>query len=84
MNSKQYKVLKKLFENPVSATLRWTDIKQLTLAVGGIIKQGGGSRIRIVLRDRALNIHTPHPRKELKPYQIRAVRRLFKEGGIIP
>ena len=50
----------------------------------GRISQGDGSRIRIVIGEQSLNIHTPHPHKELKPYQIRAIRKLFIEQGLVP
>ncbi|MCF6235637.1 MAG: type II toxin-antitoxin system HicA family toxin [Gammaproteobacteria bacterium] len=84
MNSKQQKALKNLFDTPVKKNIKWTDIEKLMLGVDGQIRQGDGSRVRIVLGDISLNIHTPHPHKELKPYQVRAIRKLFIERGIEP
>ncbi len=82
MNSKQRKTLNKLFEDPVLRNIDWKDVASLIKAVGGVITQGDGSRVRIVIGDQSLNIHTPHPQKELKPYQIRAVRNLLSDQGI--
>ena len=82
MNSKQQKTLKSLFDNPVKKDIKWTDVEKLIVGVGGHIRQGDGSRVRIVLGEQSLNIHTPHPLNELKPYQIRAIRKLFIERGI--
>lgn len=82
MNSKQQKTFKCLFDNPVRKNIKWVDVERLIVGVGGQIKQGDGSRIRIVLGEYSLNIHTPHPHKELKPYQIRAIRQLLLEEGV--
>ena len=84
MNSKQRKTLKTLFEDPVLRNIRWNDVAGLIRAIGGVIAQGDGSRVRILIGDRSLNIHTPHPQKELKPYQIRAIRNLLSEQGFTP
>ena len=82
MNSKQQKTFKSLFCNPVKKNIKWTDVESLIVGVGGQVKCGDGSRIRIVLDECSLNIHTPHPQKELKPYQIRAIRKLLLEKGL--
>lgn len=84
MNSKQQKTLKSLFDNPIKRNIKWADVESLIAGVHGQINQGNGSRIRIVLGEQSLNIHTPHPHKELKPYQIRAIRQLFIEQGLKP
>jgi len=84
VNSKQRKTLKKLFEDPVLKNIEWNDVAGLVSAVGGVIKQGDGSRVRIVIGGQSLNIHTPHPQKELKPYQIRAIRILLSDQGFAP
>ncbi|RLA25247.1 MAG: hexulose-6-phosphate isomerase [Gammaproteobacteria bacterium] len=82
MNSKQQKIFSTLFDNPVKKNIKWSDIEKLIVGVGGQISQGDGSRVRIVIGGQSLNIHTPHPQKELKPYQVRAIRKLFIDQGI--
>lgn len=84
MNSKQAKTLAKLFDDPVRNNINWVDVVSLIRAVDGMIEQGQGSRVRIVIDEQSLNIHSPHPQKELKPYQVRAVRKLLSEQGIEP
>ncbi len=81
MNNKQTKIFKRLFDDPVKKNIKWTEVENLINGLEGQIIQGNGSRIRIVLGQQSLNIHTPHPHKELKPYQIRAIRKLFMEQG---
>ena len=84
MNSKQQKIFSSLFDNPVKKNIKWSDIEKLIVGVGGQISQGDGSRVRIVLGKQSLNIHTPNPQKELKPYQVRAIRKLLIDQGIKP
>lgn len=82
MNSKQKKTLANIFSTPVKTNIKWTAVESLIKSLGGTIDQGSGSRVRIVINDIALNIHTPHPGNELKPYQVRAIRKLFSETGV--
>lgn len=82
MNSKQQKILVSLFDDPVKKNIKWTDVEKLIVSVDGQIRLGEGSRIHIVLGEQSLNIQTPHPQKELKPYQVRATCKLFIDQGI--
>ena len=82
MNSKQQKTFNSLFDNPVKKTIKWIDVEKLIVSLEGEVRQGNGSRIRIVLGNGSLNIHSPHPQKELKPYQVRAIRELLSNQGI--
>lgn len=82
MNNRQRKTLSNIYKDPVLKNIKWTSVKSLIIAVDGIIEQGNGFRVRIVIDDMSLNIHTPHPGNELKPYQVRAIRKLLKDKGI--
>lgn len=84
MNSKHSKTLDSIFFTPVKKNIKWSAVEKLVSAVGGMVKQGDGSRIRIDILGQSLNIHTPHPQKELKPYQVRALKKLFSDVGIKP
>ena len=44
--------------------------------------QGNGSRVRSDLLGVSLNIHSPHPQKELKRYQVKAVRDFLVNAGV--
>jgi len=50
--------------------------------LGGNITQGDGSRVRFDLNKISLNIHSPHPQKELKRYQIKALREFLIKAGV--
>jgi len=83
MNNKQKKALENIYSDPVKKNIKWTDVEKLIISIDGMIKQGNGSRIRIVLNEVSLNIHTPHPGNELKPYQVKALRKFLSDAGII-
>jgi hypothetical protein len=84
MNAKHRKTLVDLYAQPAKRNITWSRMTSLIETLNGHIIQGSGSRVRIVLGDQSLNIHTPHPGKELKPYQVHAVRTLLKEQGVKP
>ncbi len=54
----------------------------LIKAIGGTVTQGDGSRVRFDLNDLSLNIHSPHPQKELKRYQLKAIREFLINAGV--
>ena len=51
-------------------------------ALGGTVVQGNGSRVRFSLNGVSLNIHSPHPQKELKRYQVKDVSTFLLRAGI--
>ncbi len=84
MNKKQLTTLKAIFENPVRRNIVWTDVVSLINGLGGSVLQGSGSRVRFDLNSVSLNIHSPHPQKELKRYQVKAVRDFLCNARVTP
>jgi hypothetical protein len=84
VNKKHQKTLKTIFENPVSNTLEWKKIEALFIALGAIVVEGRGSRVRFELNGEVGTFHRPHPQKEAKPYQVRDARRFLEQAGIKP
>ena len=82
MNSKQKKTYNSIFANPIHRDIVWNDVVSLIKALGGVVKEGNGSRVRFDLNDLSLNIHSPHPQKELKKYQVKAVRDFLINAGV--
>lgn len=54
----------------------------LIRALEGQVIQEDGSRVRFDLNGVSLNIHSPHPQKEPKHYQVKAVRDFLLNSGI--
>lgn len=82
MNKKQRKIYDAIFAEPIRRNIIWDDVVNLIQAIGGIVTQGNGSRVRFDLNEISLNIHSPHPQKELKRYQVKAIREFLIKAGI--
>ena len=74
MNVRQRKTLAAIFKKPTPTGLEWRSVASLIKALGGDIRYGDGSRIRIDLKGESVNIHSPHPQKEMKRHAVRLVR----------
>jgi hypothetical protein len=81
MNNKQQKTKAAIFSKPIPNSLDWSDIESLIPALGGQIKQNNGSRVRIDLNGHSLNIHSPHPQKEVKQYVVKLLREFLEKAG---
>ena len=84
MNRKQRRTLTAIFQKPTPSNLQWRDVASLIKTLGGEIRYGDGSRVRIDLKGESLNIHSPHPQKELKRYTVRLVKELQTRTGDTP
>lgn len=84
MNSKHKKTLKAIFTDPVSASIEWSAIESLLVAVGCEVVEGSGSRVRFVKDEKIASFHRPHPAKEAKRYQVRDAREYITRLGVEP
>ena len=82
MNQKQRKTYNAIFAEPIRRNILWNDVVALVKSFGGIVTQGDGSRVRFDLNEISLNIHSPHPQKELKRYQVKAIREFLTKAGV--
>ena len=85
MNSKQKRILKTIFPDPVSASIYWKDIESLFIALEAEVIEGSGSRVKFHKDGIIASFHRPHhPRKEAKPYQVKDARTFLKQLGVEP
>jgi hypothetical protein len=84
MNSKQKKILDAVFEVPARANLKWRDLEKLTIALGGRVLEGSGSRVLLILNDEQAAFHRPHPGKEAKRYAVRLFKEFLRSAGVKP
>jgi HicA toxin of bacterial toxin-antitoxin, len=82
MSKKQRNTYSALFAEPIRRNILWDNVVFLVLALEGQVLQGDGSRVRFDLNGVSLNIHSPHPQKELKRYQVKAVREFLINAGV--
>ena len=84
MNTKHRKTLKAIFDKPTSASIVFSDIEALVVALGGGIVEREGSRIKISIQGEQWRCHRPHPGKEAKRYQVEEIRELLHRIGVTP
>ena len=84
MNSKHRKTLQAIFTKPTPGTLVFKDIEALLLAVGCVLTEGAGSRVRFDKDEHAFLCHRPHPGKEAKRYQVEQAREFLEKIGAKP
>ena len=82
LNSKQLKILQKIIDDN-SKSIIWDDVEKLMKALGAGLKQGKGSAGIFTLGSYSFPFHRPHPQKEAKPYQIRALKQFLIKMEII-
>ena len=84
LNNKQRKVLESIFTDPVPANINWNDVMSLFTALGATVAQGKGSRVRVLLNDRAAVFHEPHPQKETDKGAVKGLREFLNNAGVKP
>lgn len=84
MNAKQRRTLAAVFAKPTSASIVFSDIEALVIALGGSVTEREGSRVKIELKGEQWRCHRPHPGKEAKRYQVEEARELFERVGVKP
>ncbi len=82
MNNKHLKTFKLIFENPVRSDIEWKDIEKMLIALGATVKEGNGSRVRLLLNDVVAVFHRPHPRKETDKGAVKDIRECLTKAGI--
>ncbi len=84
MNSRHRKTLEAIFATPTKANIEFIAIEKLLVALGGVVVEGRGSRVRFAFGDKIVSFHRPHPQKEAKPYQVEAAREFLERMGFKP
>lgn len=84
MNKKHRKTLESVFSSPTPKSLTYRDVSAMLRALGCRVAEGDGSRVAFYLGGSTLNMHRPHPGKELLPYSIRETRAFLEKSGVTP
>jgi hypothetical protein len=84
MNTKRRRTLEAVFTDPIPPDIVWTDIVRLFEALGATVKQGRGSRVRVLLNDQRAVFHEPHPEHVTDKGAVRSVREFLINAGITP
>lgn len=73
-----------VFADPVRANISWKDIESLFKHLGGEVKRGQGSRVRVRLNGVRATFHRPHPQHEAHKLLVKSVRRYLEFAGVVP
>ena len=83
VRSKHRKTLRAIFAHPVSANIRWRDVKVLLKALGAEIEEREGARIAVIFPDRHPAVfHRPHPGPNADKGAVAALRDWLASMGI--
>lgn len=83
MSSKHRRTIAAVFEDPVRSSILWNDVVSLLLHLGATMRQGSGSRVRVMLRGKRVTLHLPHPQKEVNTYTVRDLREFLHRTGVV-
>jgi hypothetical protein len=84
MKSKHKQALQAIFALPTRASIAFSDIETLLIALGAEKTEGHGSRVKYTLHGEEWHAHRPHPGKEAKKYQVEQVREFLTKLEITP
>jgi len=84
VNARHRKTLAAVFARPTLASIVFSDIEALVMALGGTVAEREGSRVRMELAGQQWRCHRPHPGKEAKRYQIEEAREFLARAGVNP
>ena len=84
MTKKQVRTLGWIFEDPVRANIDWHDVESLLKALGAVLTEGKGSRVRAALNGVRAVFHEPHPQKEIGKGMVHSLRDFLTAAGIRP
>lgn len=82
MNTKHKKTYRAIYTNSVKPDIPWIDIEALFIALGGVISEGNGSRIRVELNGERAVFHRPHPENTADKGAVKSVRRFLENAGV--
>jgi len=84
VKAKHRKTLQAIFARPTSPSIVFSDIESLVVALGGLVTEREGSRLKITLQGEQWHCHRPHLGKEAKRYQVEEARELLERIGVKP
>jgi len=84
MKAAHRQTLDKIFENPVSGSIKWRDVEALLIALGAEVSEGSGSRVRFTISGQTLFLHRPHPSPDTKRWAVRDIREFLTNVGMRP
>lgn len=84
LRKRQRDTLEEIFKTPAPSGLKWSAVESLIRALGGEIKQGSGSRCRLLLHGSIARFHRPHPSPDTDKGAVVNLREWLESIGVEP
>lgn len=84
MHKKHQKTLAKIFERPVSDSIKWSSIETLFVALGAEVSEREGSRVAVVFNSEVRVFHRPHPSPNTDKGAVASIRKWLDSHGVSP
>jgi HicA toxin of bacterial toxin-antitoxin, len=84
MQKKHYSTLVKIFDRPVSGSIKWSDIEALFISLGAEIAERASSRIGVFLFDEVRVFHRPHPSPDTDKGAVSSIKKWLVNHGVKP
>ena len=77
------KLIQKLKTKP--KTFKWIDLEKVLNSLGFEKIEGAGSRVKFINKENnvLISLHRPHPKPELKAYQVKQIVEQLTNGELI-
>ncbi|MBW9063857.1 type II toxin-antitoxin system HicA family toxin [Rhizobium herbae] len=82
MKRRHLTTLRRIFERPISGSIRWSDIEALFIALGAEISEQEGSRVGVFLFGEVRVFHRPHPSPDTDKGAVASIRKWLESKGI--
>lgn len=80
------KLKQRFLSEPIPTDFRWDDLVRMLDSMGFTMETNDGSARRFVctvMPEIVIFIHEPHPKKILKNYQMRDIRQILRDNGLL-
>jgi len=84
VKAKHRRILEAIFSTPTRSGIVFSDIEALIVSLGGVVREGEGSRVVFEMKGSRKYLHRPHPGKEAKKYQVEELREWFLKMEVKP
>ncbi|MBP6514467.1 MAG: hypothetical protein KA224_04760 [Steroidobacteraceae bacterium] len=84
MSHKHERLVRALFQDPISGNIHWREVESLLVHEGATIEQLTGARIRVVLNGVEGILHRPHHGTTLDRGGVKHVREFLAHARVTP
>ena len=84
ISAKHRATLADVFARPTLQNIKWSRVKALVEALGGVAEERAGSRVALKLNGAHGSVHSPHPAPDLSRPSVRSVAEFLTAAGVRP